>query len=147
MQGGCRFDLCLGKQDCACLGAKNPNHKTEAMLWQTPQRWSAFLGSWPLPDVTRTSASTVPSDFLPLLPPLKKTYLFLAAPGLHCSTRAFSGCSEQGLLSSCSTPASHCGAFSGSGGQGLDTWASAVAALHARTLDSSGWAQQCSAQP
>ena len=25
-------------------------------------------------------------------------YLFLAALGLHCCTRAFSGCGEQGLL-------------------------------------------------
>ena len=29
---------------------------------------------------------------------LKKFYLFLAALGLHCCTRTFSSCSEQGLL-------------------------------------------------
>ena len=28
----------------------------------------------------------------------KKIYLFLAALGLHCCVRAFSSCSEQGLL-------------------------------------------------
>jgi len=39
-------------------------------------------------------------------------FYFLAALGLHCSTRAFSSCSEQGLLSSCGVRASHCGGFS-----------------------------------
>ena len=32
--------------------------------------------------------------------------LFLAAPGLCCCVKAFASCSEQGLLSSCSTWAS-----------------------------------------
>ena len=32
--------------------------------------------------------------------------------GLHCFTQAFSSCSEQGLLSSCSVQASDCGGFS-----------------------------------
>ena len=37
-------------------------------------------------------------------------YLFLALLGL-CSCAAFSSCSKQGLLSSCSVRASHCGGF------------------------------------
>ena len=39
-------------------------------------------------------------------------YLFLAALGLHCCTRAFSSCSEQGLLSSCYAWVSPCASFS-----------------------------------
>ena len=74
--------------------------------------------------------------------PYKKMSLWLAALGLHCSMRAFSTCSQQGLLSSCSTRASHCGGFSCFGGRDLDMWASVVAALHASTLDSRVWAQQ-----
>ena len=38
--------------------------------------------------------------------------LFLAAVGLHCYTRAFSSCGEQGLLSSCRKRASHGGGLS-----------------------------------
>ena len=38
-------------------------------------------------------------------------YIFLVALGLHCCTRAFSRCDEQGLLSSCSVHALHCGGF------------------------------------
>ena len=34
-------------------------------------------------------------------------YLFLAVLGIHCCAWAFSGCGEQGLLSSCSVQASH----------------------------------------
>ena len=41
------------------------------------------------------------------------TYVFiLAVLGLRCCARAFSGRGEQGLLSSCSVRASHCGGFS-----------------------------------
>ena len=36
----------------------------------------------------------------------------MAALGLCCCTRAFSGCSERGLLSSCGMGASHCGGIS-----------------------------------
>ena len=32
--------------------------------------------------------------------------------GLHCCTWTFSSCTEQGLLSSCDTRASHCPGFS-----------------------------------
>ena len=39
-------------------------------------------------------------------------YLFLAPLGLCCCVRVFSSCGEQGLLSSCGAPASHCGGFS-----------------------------------
>ena len=39
-------------------------------------------------------------------------YLFLAALGLCCWQAFFSGCGEQGLLSSCGGLASHCGGFS-----------------------------------
>ena len=73
---------------------------------------------------------------LSYLPYKKRLYVW------HCSMRAFSTCSEQGLLSSCSMPASHCGGFSCFGGRDLDMWASVVAALHASTLDSRVWAQQ-----
>ena len=38
-------------------------------------------------------------------------YLFLAVLGLRCCVQAFSSCSEQGLLCSCSAWASHCGGF------------------------------------
>ena len=38
-------------------------------------------------------------------------YLFLAARGLRCGAQTFSSCGEWGLLSSCSTQASHCGAM------------------------------------
>ena len=44
-------------------------------------------------------------------------YLFLAALGLRCCTRAFSSCRERGILC-CSAPASHCGSFSCSGARG-----------------------------
>ena len=40
-----------------------------------------------------------------------KSYLFLAALGLCCCLGAFSGCSERGLLSTCSAWASHCSGF------------------------------------
>ena len=39
-------------------------------------------------------------------------YLFLAALGLHCYTRALSSCGEWGLTSSCGVWASHCSGFS-----------------------------------
>ena len=42
----------------------------------------------------------------------KFIYLFLVSLGLHCCARAFSNCSEQGLLSSYSVQASHCSGFS-----------------------------------
>ena len=38
-------------------------------------------------------------------------YFFLVALGLGCGAQAFSSCSEQGLLSSCSAWASQCGGF------------------------------------
>ena len=46
---------------------------------------------------------------------LRKRHLFLVALDLHCCMQAFSSCSEQGLLSSCSARASHC--------SGLSCWA------------------------
>ena len=39
-------------------------------------------------------------------------YLFLAVLGLCCYMLAFSSCSKEGLLSSCSEQASHPGGFS-----------------------------------
>ena len=45
--------------------------------------------------------------------------LFLAVLGLRCCAQAFSSCSEQGLLSSGSTRASHCAGFSRWGAQAL----------------------------
>ena len=51
-------------------------------------------------------------DFPPGTSFLKISYLFLAALGLCCYMRAFSSCSEQGLLSSCGARASHCSGFS-----------------------------------
>ena len=38
-------------------------------------------------------------------------YFGCTALGLHCCTWAFSSCDEQGLLSSCSVHALHCGGF------------------------------------
>ena len=55
-------------------------------------------------------------------------FYFLAALGLHYYTRAFSSCSEQGLLSSCGTRASHCGGFSCYGAQALGTSSSVAVA-------------------
>ena len=57
---------------------------------------------------------------------LFKTYL-LAVLGLHCCTRAFSSCSEWGLLSSWGAQASHCRGFC-CGAQLLGTWALVVVA-------------------
>ena len=54
-------------------------------------------------------------------------HLSLAVLGLCCCTWAFSGCSEQGLLSSCRAWASHCGGFS-CGAQAPGTRASVTAA-------------------
>ena len=48
--------------------------------------------------------------------------IFLPVLGLHCCAQAFCSCSEQGLLSGCSTWASRCGGFSCFGG-----WVSVVA--------------------
>ena len=45
-------------------------------------------------------------------------HLFLAVPGLRCY-RAFPGCGQQGLLSSCGARASHCSGFSCCGEQAL----------------------------
>ena len=42
--------------------------------------------------------------------------------------QTFSGCAEQGPLSSFGVQASHCGGFSGCGTQALALWASAVVA-------------------
>lgn len=50
--------------------------------------------------------------FLFLFKFFKLIYLFLAAPALRCCVWAFSGCSEQGLLSSCGARASRGGGFS-----------------------------------
>ena len=36
------------------------------------------------------------------------TYLFLVVLSLHCCGKAFSSCSEWGLLSSCGVQVSHC---------------------------------------
>ena len=49
----------------------------------------------------------------------KRFCLFLAVLGLRCCTWAFSSCDEQGLLSSCSAWASHCGGFSCCGARAL----------------------------
>ena len=49
------------------------------------------------------------------------TYIYLlAALGLHCCARAFSGCGEWGLLSSCGPLASRGGGFSCCGAQALE---------------------------
>ena len=45
-------------------------------------------------------------------------HLFLAVPGLRCY-RAFPGCGQRGLLSSCGAWASHCSGFSCCGAQAL----------------------------
>ena len=50
--------------------------------------------------------------------------LFLAAPGLHCCTRAFSSCSEQGLLSNYGARASHYSSFSHCKAQAPGKWTS-----------------------
>lgn len=46
-------------------------------------------------------------------------YLFMAALGLLCCTRAFSSCGEQGFTLHCRAWASHCGGFSICGAQAL----------------------------
>ena len=54
-------------------------------------------------------------------------FTHLTLLGLHC-TQTFSSCGEQGLLSSCSTWASHCSDFSCWGTQAMDVRASVVVA-------------------
>ena len=49
--------------------------------------------------------------------------------GLHCCTQSFSRCSKQGLLSSFSPVASHCGGLSCYRAWALGLWASVVVAL------------------
>ena len=55
-------------------------------------------------------------------------YLFycLAVLGLHHGMRTFSSCGEEGLLSTCSSRASHCSGFSCWGALALGSQASAV---------------------
>ena len=65
--------------------------------------------------------------------------LFLAVLGLHHWAWAFSARGEQGLLSSCSTWASHCSGFSCCATQALGTWASAVAACGLQRAGSVVW--------
>ena len=55
-------------------------------------------------------------------------FVFLAALGLCCCSRAFSSCSEWGLLSSCGAWASHCSGFSWCREQALGHRGSAVVA-------------------
>ena len=50
----------------------------------------------------------------------KKNYIFLSVLGPLCCMRAFSSCSEQGLLSSCGEWASHCGGFPSCWAQALE---------------------------
>ena len=49
--------------------------------------------------------------------------LLVAAQDLCCCMRTFSSCGEQGLLSSCSAQASHCGGFPCWGVRALGVWA------------------------
>ena len=56
----------------------------------------------------------------------KKVFIFSVVLGLHCRTRAFSSCRQQGLLSSWGAGASHCGGFSRCRAQALGTWVSVV---------------------
>ena len=56
---------------------------------------------------------------------LKKCF-FLAVPGIHRCTQAFSSCGEWGLLSSWGAQASRCSGFSCCRAQVLGTLASAV---------------------
>ena len=51
-------------------------------------------------------------DMFPLYQLLKVISLLMASLGLRCCVWAFSSCGEQGLLSSCSVPASHGGGSS-----------------------------------
>ena len=53
-------------------------------------------------------------------------FIFSVVLGLHCRTRAFSSCRQQGLLSSWGAGASHCGGFSRCRAQALGTWVSVV---------------------
>ena len=53
-------------------------------------------------------------------------YLFLSTLGLHCCMRAFSSCSERGLLFIVVCGLSHCGGFSCYGAWALGVWASVV---------------------
>ena len=50
----------------------------------------------------------------------------LTGLGLCCCARAFSSCSDWGLLSSCHVRASHCGGFSCCRAQAVDEWVSVV---------------------
>ena len=55
-------------------------------------------------------------------------FFFLAVLGFYCRLRAFSSCSEWGLLSSCAIQASHCDGFSCCGAQSLGRKPSIVVA-------------------
>ena len=55
-------------------------------------------------------------------------YLFLVVLGLHCCAWGFSGCSEWGPLSGCSTQAFDCGGFSCCGARALGCVGSVVVA-------------------
>ena len=61
-------------------------------------------------------------------------FLFWAALGLHCCSRAFSSCGEQRLLSSCSAGTTHFDGFS-CGAQALGAQASVAAALSFSSCD------------
>ena len=65
-------------------------------------------------------------------------YLFLASVSLFCCIQAFSGCSEQGLVCSCSAQASHCGGFSCWGAQVLGCVGFSRCGLQAPELRLSG---------
>ena len=52
----------------------------------------------------------------------------MAALVLHCCTRAFSNCGEQGATLRCCAQASHRGGFSCCGARALGAWASVVVA-------------------
>ena len=54
--------------------------------------------------------------------------LFLVVLSLCCYAQAFSSCSKQGLLSSCSAQASHCSSFSCCGARALGKRASVIVA-------------------
>ena len=51
----------------------------------------------------------------------KFIYLFLAALGFRCCTRAFSSCCERGATLRCGARTAHCGGFSCCGARALGT--------------------------
>ena len=82
----------------------SPSGALASLLFPWPPKLFLCLGSPPMSTLANSCSSFFFFYFFGNIPlrnehiDFLKIYLFLAALGLHCCTRAFSSCSEQGLL-------------------------------------------------